>query len=99
MHLAGTEFSHGYWVDAHSGEIDPELTAIGAEVAGSLPNLGAIIFEIAPDRFSALGVQSFLRQIETLHRLWDTTPALDPLRRPGERQLHFPRQRRRSGNG
>ena len=27
VHLAGIEFAHGHWLDAHSGGIDPELAA------------------------------------------------------------------------
>ena len=74
VHLAGIEFAHGYWLDAHSGGIDPELAGIAAGVIASLPNLGAIIFEIAPDRVFGFGAKAFLREMETLHRLWDTTP-------------------------
>jgi uncharacterized protein len=74
VHLAGIEFAHGYWLDAHSRGIDPELAGIAAEIVASLPNLGAIIFEIAPDRVSGFGAKAFLRELETLHRLWDATP-------------------------
>ncbi len=78
VHLAGIEFAHGYWLDAHCGGIDPELTAVAAEIVAALPNLGAIIFEIAPDRLSAFGSAAFLRQMETLHRLWEIPrPAAD----------------------
>ena len=50
VHLAGLEFAHGHWLDAHSNEIDDELVDIASDVVADLPNLGAIIFEIAPDR-------------------------------------------------
>lgn len=72
VHLAGVEFAQGYWLDAHSGAIDPELAVIAADVVADLPNLGAIVFEIAPDRVSDFGAKAFLRQMESLHRLWDT---------------------------
>jgi uncharacterized protein (UPF0276 family) len=71
VHLAGAEFAHDYWLDAHCGGIDPELTAIAADIVAGLPNLGAIIFEIAPDRLSGFGGDAILREMETLHRLWD----------------------------
>ncbi|HEY4679013.1 MAG TPA: DUF692 family multinuclear iron-containing protein [Candidatus Angelobacter sp.] len=71
VHLAGIEFAHGHWLDAHSGRIDPELVSIAAETVASLPNLGAIIFEIAADRVASFGPTAFLRQMETLHELWD----------------------------
>ena len=74
VHLAGIEFAHGYWLDAHSCGIDPELAKIAAEIVACLPNLGAIIFEIALDRVSAFGATSFLREMEMLHRLWETRP-------------------------
>ncbi len=74
VHLAGIEFAHGYWLDAHSRGIDPELAGIASEIVASLPNLGAIIFEIASDRVSRFGAKAFLREMETLHRLWDATP-------------------------
>ena len=50
VHLAGLEFAHGHWLDAHSNGIDDELVDIASDVVADLPNLGAIIFEIAPDR-------------------------------------------------
>jgi uncharacterized protein len=81
VHLAGIEFAHGYWLDAHSRGIDPELAGIAAEIVASLPNLGAIIFEIAPDRVSAFGAKAFLREMEMLHRLWDATPKVAAPRR------------------
>ena len=73
VHLAGIEFAYGHWLDAHCGEIDPDLVEIAAEFLPGLPNLGAIIFELAPDRVSLFGEKAFLHQIETLHRLWETT--------------------------
>ena len=75
VHLAGIEFAHGYWLDAHCGAVDPELTKVAAEIIPCLPNLGAIIFELAPDRLPIFGGKEFLREIETLHRLWEATPS------------------------
>ncbi len=71
VHLAGIEFAHGHWLDAHSGAIDSGLLPIAAEIVASLPNLGAIIFEVAPDRMAGFGAKAFLREMETLHELWD----------------------------
>ncbi len=73
VHLAGAQYAHGHWLDAHSGAIDPELVAIAADIVAELPNLGAIIFEIAPDRVVNFGAAAFLREMETLHRLWEKT--------------------------
>ena len=74
VHLAGVEMERGYWVDAHSRGVDPELAAIVGDVMGSLPNLGAIIFELAPDRVAGFGPTEILKQMETLHRLWERVP-------------------------
>jgi uncharacterized protein len=76
VHFAGIEFAHGHWLDAHSGRIDPELAGIGAEIIAGLPNLGAIIFEIASDRVTRFGTTAFLREMEILHRFWDTKPSV-----------------------
>jgi uncharacterized protein (UPF0276 family) len=73
VHLAGIEYAHGHWLDAHSGRIDPELVPIAAEIVASLPNLGAIVFEIAADRMASVGPTAFLQQMEILHELWDVT--------------------------
>ena len=75
VHLAGVEMERGYWVDAHSRGVDPELAAIVGDVMGSLPNLGAIIFELAPDRVAGFGPTEILKEMETLHRLWERAPA------------------------
>ena len=75
VHLAGGAAHDGWWLDAHAGAIDPELLAIAAEIVPMLPNLGAILFELAPDRVAGFGETAFLRQIEALHRLWERRPA------------------------
>ena len=74
VHLAGVEMERGYWVDAHSREIDREVVALTAEILPSLPNLGAIIFELAPERVSSFGERAWLHEIETLNRLWEKVP-------------------------
>ena len=75
VHLAGIEFAHSHWLDAHCRGIDPGLVPIAAETIATLPNLGAIIFEIAPDRVASFGATAFLHEMETLHRLWELMPA------------------------
>src|SRR5205814_9247798 len=73
VHLAGLEFAHGHWLDAHAGGIDDELIAIAGEVVVSLPNVGAILFEISSDRLADFGERGLLREMERLHRLWEQT--------------------------
>jgi uncharacterized protein len=86
VHLAGLEFAHGHWLDAHSNGVDDELVEMAAEIIPDLPNLGAIIFEIAPDRFERFGAKEFLRQMDKLNRLWaNTRPpshSKPPIRQP-----------------
>ncbi|MET3964586.1 MULTISPECIES: DUF692 domain-containing protein [Bradyrhizobium] len=71
VHLAGLEFAHGHWLDAHSNGIDDELVDIASDVVADLPNLGAIIFEIAPDRIDRFGERNLLLEMEKVHLLWD----------------------------
>jgi len=73
VHFAGLEFAHGHWLDAHSNGIDDELIDIASDVVADLPNLGAIIFEIAPDRIARFGERNFLLEMEKLHLLWGRT--------------------------
>jgi len=73
VHLAGLEFAHGTWLDAHSNSVDDELVAIASDVVANLPNLGAIIFEIAPDRVDRFGERNWLTEMEKVQRLWDTS--------------------------
>lgn len=75
VHLAGGAAHDDWWLDAHAGAIDPDLLAIAAEIVPMLPNLGAILFEIASDRVAGFGETTFLHQIEALHRLWERRPA------------------------
>ncbi len=82
VHLSGLEFAHGYWLDAHAGEIDPELIAFAEEAIPRLPNLGAIIFEVAPDHLPSFGTRRFLKEMEKLHRLWEKKRTKLPLREP-----------------
>lgn len=71
IHLAGAEFLNGMWLDAHSGAINPDVIALATEIISSLPTLSSIVFEVAPDHFSRLGEAGFMRQIETVNRLWE----------------------------
>ena len=71
VHLAGGELERGFWVDAHSGGIDPDLIELTRDIIPELHNLGAIIFELASDRVSMLGAQSYLKELETVSRLWE----------------------------
>jgi uncharacterized protein (UPF0276 family) len=74
VHLAGGELERGFWVDAHSGGVDPGLAEFARDLVCELPNLGALIFELASDRVSLFGAESYLEQMETVNRLWERVP-------------------------
>jgi len=73
LHLAGGLEKDGYWLDAHSGAVPPGLLDLARDLVPGLPNVGAILFEISPQYFDALGEAAFLRQIEAMHDLWERT--------------------------
>jgi uncharacterized protein (UPF0276 family) len=71
VHLARAEPLDGVWLDAHSGAIDPELAALAADIVPDLPNVGAIVFEVSPDRLPGFTEADLLRQMETVNALWE----------------------------
>jgi uncharacterized protein len=72
IHVAGGESQRGFWLDAHSGLVEPDLIAILAEIVPHLPSLGAIIFEILPDRVAPTGLSAIGKMLEHLNRIWET---------------------------
>jgi uncharacterized protein (UPF0276 family) len=74
VHLAGGEMERGFWVDAHSRGVDPDLAEFARDLMSELPNLGAVIFELASDRVALFGAQSYLEEMETVNRLWERVP-------------------------
>jgi len=71
IHLAGGMEKDGYWLDAHSGPVPPELIELARDFVAGLPNLGAVLFEVSPQFVEALGPAAFLRQIESMNDLWE----------------------------
>jgi uncharacterized protein (UPF0276 family) len=71
IHLAGGMEKDGYWLDAHSGPVPPELIDLARDFVPGLPNLGALLFEISPQFFEAFGPAAFLRQMESINDLWE----------------------------
>jgi uncharacterized protein (UPF0276 family) len=72
IHVAGGEPERGFWLDAHSGLVEPDLIAILAELVPHLPSLGAILFEIQPDHVASTGLAAIGKMLEHLNRIWDT---------------------------
>lgn len=71
VHLAGGMEMDGFWLDSHSGLVAPELFDLALEIMPDLPALGAILFEIAPEHLPRVAPADFVRQVESLHRLWE----------------------------
>lgn len=70
IHLAGGMELDGFWLDAHSGLVPPEVVDLAAGIIPLLPNLGALIFEILPEHLPRIGVDAVHRQLDVLHALW-----------------------------
>jgi uncharacterized protein (UPF0276 family) len=71
IHLAGGERERGFYVDAHSGLVEPELMEIAAALVPRLPNLGAITFEIMPERVAEVGLIPIAGQLGRIKDLWN----------------------------
>ena len=72
VHLAGGEAAGGFWVDAHSGLVEPALMEIVASIVPQLPALRAIIFEIIPDYVASVGLAPIGKMLGELNELWLT---------------------------
>jgi uncharacterized protein len=71
VHLAGGFEHHGFWLDAHSGEVPEPLWSLAKAIIPRLPNLKALIFEVMPMFLPRLGLDKVRQQLEKLHKLWD----------------------------
>lgn len=71
VHLAGGFERRGFWLDAHSGDIPPEVIAIADEVLPRLPALRAVVYEVMPEFVDAAGTGLLRRDLEKVHRLVD----------------------------
>lgn len=70
IHLAGGRELDGYWLDAHSGSIPPEVMRIATAIVPALPRLGAIIFEILPDYLPRFGLDGLRGEFAKMQSLW-----------------------------
>jgi hypothetical protein len=85
LHLAGG-LPHGrYWLDAHSGSMPDAVFSFARELAGSLPNLRVINFELMPMYFGQFGPDGVARELDRCHEVWAArrSPAIP---RPGPRR-------------
>jgi uncharacterized protein (UPF0276 family) len=70
IHLAGGSEHRGFWLDSHAGAVPADLLAIARDIIGTLPNVGAIVFEATALDTAALGSDGIRRQLEALNELW-----------------------------
>lgn len=71
VHLAGGEARDGFWLDSHSGPMPAALADRAAEILGSLPDLGALNFEIYDSFLDDLAPGEFDRIVDSLRDLWE----------------------------
>ncbi len=71
VHLAGGLERDGFWLDAHSGGLAPELEALAAEVLPQLPELRVVVYEILPEFVVPRGERALRPVLERVHRLVD----------------------------
>jgi len=82
IHLAGGQFERGFWLDAHSGVVEPALLEIVADIVPRLPSLRALIFEIVPDFIAATGLSAIATCLGQLNDIWTARPqTLAPVKR------------------
>jgi uncharacterized protein (UPF0276 family) len=79
VHLAGGHQEHGFWLDSHSGPMPAELRAITAELISSLPNLGALTFEIYDTYLQNLDPAALEAIVADLRELWEGPRPRPPL--------------------
>jgi uncharacterized protein (UPF0276 family) len=72
IHLAGGESERGFYLDAHSGLVEPELMEIAAALLPRLPHLRAVTFEIMPERVAEVGLAAIARQLGRIKHLWNS---------------------------
>ena len=73
VHLAGGDLLNGYWLDAHSGLVPPQLMDLAGEIFPRLPNLKAVVFEMIEDYLTVKGLKTddILDQMLQIRTLWE----------------------------
>jgi uncharacterized protein (UPF0276 family) len=88
LHLAGGAEMRGFYLDAHSGIVDAAVMALAKDLVPSLPNLGAIVFEIMPEYVPFIGLPAIVGQLEDMHALWALRAKPMPEKATSERTQH-----------
>lgn len=81
VHLAGGFQRRGFWLDAHSGDLHPDLLTLARTVLPMLPQLRAVVYEVMPEfvNHDATNLRGDLQQVRDL---------VTGLRRTGHRVVH-----------
>ncbi|GGV50774.1 hypothetical protein GCM10010495_80580 [Kitasatospora herbaricolor] len=80
VHLAGGTEYRGYWLDAHSGLPDEELTALAERILPRLPALRAVLFEVTPSAVPQLDPAAVRELLARMRAMWPDGAPLPPLR-------------------
>jgi len=80
VHLAGGSELDGIWLDAHSAVPPEPLYELAEQILPALPNLGAVIFEIAPEAVGRrlVSVDAVVDQLRRLRTLWEQSRGAAP---------------------
>jgi uncharacterized protein (UPF0276 family) len=70
VHLAGGNEAEGFWLDAHCGPMPPDLAARAREIIRTLPNLGAINFEIYETFLEGMAESTLDAILDELQDIW-----------------------------
>jgi uncharacterized protein (UPF0276 family) len=73
VHLAGGSELDGLWLDGHSSGVPEPLFELAAQVLPCLPNLGAVVFEIAPEVVGRgqVAPSVVVEQLRRIRELWN----------------------------
>lgn len=72
LHVAGGFELSGFWLDAHSGLVQPEVMQLLREVLPQLPNVRALIFEMLPAFAQQVSVPALRQQLVELRGIWQS---------------------------
>lgn len=71
VHLAGGEERQGYYLDSHSGAMNDELAVKSREIVQSLPNLGALNFEVYDTFLERMAQADLDRTVDQMRAIWE----------------------------
>ncbi|WP_193368308.1 DUF692 domain-containing protein [Pelagibius marinus] len=70
IHLAGGNEAEGVWLDAHCGQMPPDLAVRARDIIRALPNLGAVNYEIYETFLADMPESTLEAILDELEDLW-----------------------------